>query len=282
MIKQKKKALTSKKAVSGEQREAPLGEALDFATSEAYNMLRTNLSFAFPGKTDGRVVGITSAAPQAGKSYTAINLCYALAKDGHRTVLVSADMRKPTIERKLGLTLSPGLSEILAGNLPAEREHPLIRPCLHENLSVITAGELPPNPSELIGSAQMVSLVEALKKKFEYVVLDLPPVTSVIDPVAVSPCIDGMIVVVRHGLSRKALVTSTMNQLRYANVRVIGFVYNGIRAGGLRGSFQKYKKYYHNSYETTPSPASETGKPVTQTGSPSSPAVSGSPAVDSK
>ena len=88
--------------------------------------------------------------------------------------------------RDLAMEFFDGQKE--AGNLPAEREHPLIRPCLHENLSVITAGELPPNPSELIGSAQMVSLVEALKKKFEYVVLDLPPVTSVIDPVAVSPC----------------------------------------------------------------------------------------------
>lgn len=223
----------------------PIADKLDFATSEAYNVLRTNLSFSFPGKRMGKVFGVTSASPQDGKSYTSVNLCYALAKDGHKTILISSDLRRPTVEKFISLPVGLGLSNILGEGLEINGDV-LHKSILHDNLSVITAGSVPPNPSELLGSEQMGELIESLKDSYEYIVLDLPPVTSVIDPIAVSKFIDGIVFVVRHGYSKKKNIISAMNQLRYSGVRVLGFVYNCYKSKS--GFFRSYYRYYKGNY----------------------------------
>lgn len=226
----------------------PIADQLDFATSEAYNVLRTNLSFTIPGKRMGKVVGVTSASPHDGKSYTCVNLCYALAKDGHKTLLISSDLRRPTVEKIMSMSVGVGLSNILAEGLEVNQE--VLHTCvLHDNLSVITSGSIPPNPSELLGSEQMGELIDSLKDSYEYIVLDLPPVTSVIDPIAVSKYLDGMVFVVRHGFSKKKNIVSAMNQLKYSGVRVLGFVYNCYKTKS--GYFKSYNKYYKNNYYTS-------------------------------
>lgn len=229
----------------------PVADKLNFACREAYNVLRTNLTFSVPGKKLGKVIGITSPAPSEGKSTTSINMSYALAKDGHKTLIVSADMRRPGVEEYLEISETKGLSNILAGNIPEgfELKDAIFKNVFHPNLSVMVAGSIPPNPSELLGSEEMKKLLDTLSKTYEYILLDLPPVTSVIDAIAVSKYLDGMVVVVRHGYSKKQSIHAAMSQLQYANVRILGFVYNDTFQGSKyyrRSRYSRYSRYYRN------------------------------------
>ena len=227
------------------------GDQLDFAAAEAYNLLRTNISFALPGKTGGKIIGITSPCPQEGKSYTSINLSHALAKNGSKVLLIDADMRRPSISKSLGVKQTPGLSNILTHQSDIMAYTDL----LHENVSVIMSGDIPPNPSELLGSDAMKQLLDRMQEKYDYIIVDLPPVISVSDALIVSKLIDGIIVVLRHGHTRRKNVQDTVRQLRFAEARILGFVYNGYRHGG--GYYKKgYKnyRYYKNYYKSSDTP----------------------------
>ncbi len=134
----------ARKAVG--ERRSPFASGMDFETSEAYNVLRTNIILSLPHKRRGNIVGTTSSAPHEGKSYTSVNLSYALAKNGSRTLLVSADMRKPTVEGYYEVPLSPGLSNLLVGSVPQDSLMEVIRPLpeYSENLFLLPAGDIPP------------------------------------------------------------------------------------------------------------------------------------------
>ena len=221
--------------------EAKLGAELDFAVTEAYNLLRTNLDFAIPakeGQKRAKIIGSTSACPQEGKSYTSANLAYAFAKNGEKVLLVDADMRRPTLALKLGLPIAPGLSNLLAGHT-GDVIHAGV---LHENLSVLTAGNTPPNPSELLGSSRMQHLLDTLAADYDVIIIDLPPVNSVPDPIVVSRYTDGIILVVKHGTSRRKEVLAAVRALRFAKAHVLGTVYNGYTNGGYH--------YYHHYYSS--------------------------------
>ena len=214
------------------------GDQLNFAAAEAYNLLRTNVSFALPGKEGGKIIGVTSPCPQEGKSYTSINLCYALAKNGSKVLLIDADMRRPSIAKSLGVKPAPGLSNILS----RQADIMAYTDILHENVSVIVSGDIPPNPSELLGSEAMKQLLEKMSQQYDYIIIDLPPVVSVSDALIISKFIDGIMVVLRHGHTRRKNVQETVRQLRFVEARILGFVYNGYRRGG--GYYKKARKYY--------------------------------------
>lgn len=219
---------------------SPIASELDFVVTEAYNLMRTNLMLSFPDTVGGKAIGITSPLPQDGKSYTSINLSYALAKDGHKTLLVSTDMRKPSIETIVGQNADIGLSDILAGN--ASVADCITVSQLHNSLYILSAGSIPPTPSELLGSKNMLDLLTLLKSKFDYIIFDLPPVLSVADPIILGSRIDGMIVVVRHMKSKKQNIAKVVSQLKYAGIRIVGLVYNAYRSGG--NGYYKNKNYY--------------------------------------
>ena len=224
---------------------AKMGSELDFASSEAYNRLRMNLSFAIPDKPTGKIVGITSSVPSEGKSYTAINLAYSLAKNGLRVLIIDGDMRRPTISNKLGLPSKPGLSNMLIRQV----ENAVVASPLHGNMNVLVSGTTPPNPSELIGIPEMQRLLEMFSHQYDYVILDLPPVNSVSDPVVVSRFIDGMIIVTRHAHAQKRDIIDTVHQLEFCNVKILGFVYNGYSTKTSyyrHGKYGSYGKYYNN------------------------------------
>ena len=223
---------------SRQRRPHKLGAELDFASAEAYKLLRTNLSFSFVNKTKGRVIGMTSPRPQDGKSFSAINLAYSLAEAGNQVILVDADMRRSSIASTLDRSLSPGLSNYLVG----DAKDVIHKNVLHENLSAIMGGDPPPNPAELIGSKRMGLVLEALSQRYDYVIVDLPPVNVVSDPLIVSKYLDGIVLVLRHRVSRKKDVAEAVRQLKFVNAHIVGFVYNGYSKGGA---------YRHNSYYGT-------------------------------
>ncbi len=222
------------------------GSDLDFASAEAYNLLRTCITFSFPedeGEKKGKVIATTSASPSEGKSYTSVNLACSLAESGKKVALIDCDMRRPSLASKLDLPLSPGLSNILvnsSGN-PGDKIH---RKAIHELADVVTAGDIPPNPSELLGSARMQRLVAAFTQRYDYVILDLPPVLSVSDPLIVTKIVDGYIVVLKHGSTSKGELQEAIRQMKMMEAHILGFVYNGYRKEG--GS---YRKYYKNKYK---------------------------------
>lgn len=234
----------NRKKVDATERKRKFGKDLDFASVEAYNLLRTNLYFSLAGVTGGKVVGVTSPCPQEGKSTTSLNLAYALASAGHKVVLIDSDMRRPSLAGVLEMPLAPGLSNILVDE-SVDAIHPSV---VHENLSVLLSGDIPPNPSELVVSDKMKALIEKLRGLYDYVVVDLPPVNLVSDPIMMSRHLDGMIVIVRHGYTRRRDVNDAVRSLKLVNAKILGFVYNGAKTAKKR-----YRKsnYYHYSYYTS-------------------------------
>lgn len=234
----------NRKKVETKEKNRKFGKNLDFASIEAYNLLRTNLYFSLADVVGGKVVGVTSPCPQEGKSTTSLNLAYALATAGHKVVLIDADMRRPSIASVLEMPLSPGLSNLLVDeNTDAIRSE-----VVHENLSVLLSGDIPPNPSELVVSDKMKALIEKLRGAYDYVIVDLPPVNLVSDPIMMSRHLDGMIVIVRHGHTRRRDVNDAVRSLKLVNAKILGFVYNGAKTAKKR-----YRKssYYRYSYYTS-------------------------------
>lgn len=225
------------------------GPNLNFAATEAYKLLRTNIVFSFSDEGAGRAIGVTSSVQSEGKSSTACNTAYALSEAGHRVLLLEADLRRPSIGSKLGLARTPGLTNLLIsrGDYKEALQHSELAP----KLDVITSGDIPPNPSELLASNRMARLVTQLKEDYDYIVVDLPPVTAVSDALAVSKNLDGVVMVVRAGVSDQHMLAETLRQLDMVNVPVLGFVYRETDASGKKYSSRYSKKYYryYNAYE---------------------------------
>lgn len=224
-----------------------IGPNISFSASEAYKLLRAKLQFSFADAEEGgRVIGISSAVAGEGKSLTAVNLAYALSELGKKVLLIDCDMRLPTLALKLDLHGQNGLSGYLAGQCKLEE---LIQYCGlkdHEkDFHVITAGQIPPNPVELLSSRRMVCALDALRKFYDYVILDCPPVGEVSDAVTVSRETDGMLLVVHQNHCDRMALTDAVSQLEFVGAKILGVIYNG--AAELVGHYGK--KYLHSQYE---------------------------------
>ena len=229
--------------VSDSEYGAMLGSQLSFAASEAYKLLRTNLMYSLTGeeKDECRVVGVTSSVRGEGKSTTTLNLAYSIAEAGKYVLVLECDMRLPTLAKRLGIDGGKGVSNLLAGLCNGSEV--IKRTELHQNLYVLPAGEIPPNPSELLGSKRMKVTLDVLRKDFDYILLDLPPVNAVSDPLIASKLIDGMVLVVRQNYSSKRSLGEAVRQLRFVDAKILGFVMTSSDSGG-KGYKKYYKKYY--------------------------------------
>ena len=223
-----------------------IGPNRSFAVEEAHKRLRTNVMFSFAGENKSRVVGITSTVAHEGKSTTSINLAYDIMKAGKKVLLIDADMRLSRVARTLSLRFSPGLSNILVGDNNGEGL--VQRASVLENLSVISCGDIPPNPTELLSSQRLNVLLETLRKSYDYIIVDLPPVSAVSDALIFSKLTDGMIMVVRQGYAEKRLLNDTVRQLKYNGAHIIGFVMNGTRETGKYYNKDARKKYAYGAY----------------------------------
>lgn len=255
----KKKDNSPASDLSVEQK-SMIGPHLNFAASEAYKLLRTNLLFSFPAEEKCHVIGITSSFQGEGKSMTAINLSYTLAEANNRVLLIEGDMRIPNFSNRLNLKKTPGLSNLLAGldSISDAIQRIAFRRSSNPEpvkFDVITAGNIPPNPSELMQSQRMQQLIDTLKEFYDIIILDLPPINVVTDALVASNYVSGVAVVVRSEHASKRGLSNTMRQLRLVNAKVIGFIYTNADSqkkkyykGYGKGYSKYYSKYYRKEY----------------------------------
>lgn len=255
----KKKDNSPASDLSVEQK-SMIGPHLNFAASEAYKLLRTNLLFSFPAEEKCHVIGITSSFQGEGKSMTAINLSYTLAEANNRVLLIEGDMRIPNFSNRLNLKKTPGLSNLLAGldSISDAIQRIAFRRSSNPEpvkFDVITAGNIPPNPSELMQSQRMQQLIDTLKEFYDIIIIDLPPINVVTDALVASNYVSGVAVVVRSEHTSKRGLSNTMRQLRLVNAKVIGFIYTNADSqkkkyykGYGKGYSKYYSKYYRKEY----------------------------------
>ena len=234
---------------AGDKRNQPLvGKNIGFAAQESYKLLRTKLQFSFADDNACHVIGISSALPGEGKSVTAINLAYSLSELGKRVILLDADMRRPTLAEKLNINKKPGLSSYLTGQSDLNE---LVQNCNisgdEQAFHVIAAGQNPPNPVELLSSNRMDMAIESLRKQYDYVIFDLPPIVEVSDTLAIAQKVDGVLVVVRQNHCNRLALNMTLRQLAFVDAKVLGVVFNAVADEG-RPYGRKYYRYYKNRY----------------------------------
>jgi capsular exopolysaccharide synthesis family protein len=215
-----------------------LGDKTPFATTEEYKMLRTSVSFAAAVELGGcKLVGVTSPLPSDGKSITCMNLAIAFAMTHLRVLLLDCDLRRPVVARTLGLLPSPGISNVLAGITPVGEA----RQCAESggaSFDVIPSGDIPPNPSELLGSSRARSLFETLAESYDYIFVDLPPLTLVSDAAALSKTLSGLVMVVRAGQTKRDDIRRSVELLKLAGANLFGFVLNGATPAGSSGYYR--------------------------------------------
>ena len=187
-----------------------MSEKTPFAMTEAFKELRTNVMFSLPG-TGCKCVGVTSPTPGDGKSTTAANLAISLAQIGKRVILIDCDMRLPTVSDTFRIQAVPGLSDFLVGMARIEET---VRQVETYNLMVLPAGNIPPDPTGLLEDKQMERLFTAFRNIYDYVIVDLPPVTAVPDASILSKYIDGFLLVVRNRQTRHRYVNEMLKQLK--------------------------------------------------------------------
>jgi len=223
-----------------------IGRGISFAASEAYKLLRTKLQFSFTDdESNCRVIGLSSALSGEGKSLTAVNLAYTLSQLDKRVILIDCDMRRPTLAEKLNIRKQPGLSSFLTGQSTFEG---LIQPCGIKNeegaFHVIAAGQNPPNPIELLSSARMDKALMSLRRVYDYIILDLPPVGEVSDAMAVANKTDGMLLVVRQDYCDRQVLSDTAQQFKFIEAKILGVVFNCTAEGSGKYGKGYYRKYY--------------------------------------
>ena len=218
-----------------------LHKNLEFTATEQYKLMRTNLSFTLPADTKCAIIGVTSSMRGEGKSTTAINLSYVLAENKKRVLLIDGDLRLPSVAKKMELKNQRGLTDLLMDIDVQELAE--FRSELLDNWYIVPAGNLPPNPSELLGSRRMEAMLETLSELFDYIIVDLPPVNIVSDALAISKLITGMIVVIREDYTEKKELENCFRLLNLSDVKILGCVINETKNGSGKYKYKKYRYY---------------------------------------
>ena len=233
-------------ALLADERRHILSPDSNFFIREAYKTLRTNTMFALAGQEGCKTVVVTSSLQSEGKSITALNLAISFAEAENRVLLIDCDLRRPKLARLLRKSSRAGLSNLLLD--PSLLVEAILSSGI-ERLDVILSGDIPPNPSELLGSARMSALLAQLREKYDYILLDTPPVNMVTDAVVLAPKSDGVLFVVRAGRSERGPIAHAVEQLGYAQAKILGFVLDDVTASSGSYGYGKYKRYgYGRSY----------------------------------
>ncbi|SNT30515.1 polysaccharide biosynthesis tyrosine autokinase [Rhodococcoides kyotonense] len=238
------------------------------SSAEAFRELRTNLQF-LEVDNPPRVIVVTSAVPSEGKTTVAINLSLALAEAGHHVALVEGDLRRPRVSKYLGLIGSVGLSTVLAGQAGLDD---VLQPSKFVGLEVLASGPLPPNPSELLGSEASRRVIDDLRGRFDYVIVDGAPLLPVTDSALLTTHSDGALVIARHGHTAEAELERATGNLTTIGAHILGAVFTMTPGSGRRGG-DSYA-YYYETDKSVPKQVLSPAQPAT----PSAPTYDGGPA----
>ncbi len=211
-----------------------------FDVVEAYKAARTNLMFMLGNSKKCKTVAFTSSFMSEGKSTTTINLAITFAQTGSKVLIIDADMRKPKVNRAFNVNNAPGLSDKLSG---------FADECIYEiskdNLYLLTAGTIPPNPAELLSSEAMSKLLEELEEKFDYIFIDTPPVGLVTDAVIIANKVIGTIIISRQNVTTKDYLSATVETLERTGAKILGVILNDVN---FESNSYKYSHKYSYGY----------------------------------
>ncbi|MDP3791004.1 MAG: CpsD/CapB family tyrosine-protein kinase [Candidatus Omnitrophota bacterium] len=193
---------------------------------EQYKIIRSNIQ-SLRAKGDYKTFVITSSVNGEGKTVTSINLAMTMAHDlnDKSVLLIDADMRKGKVAKYMGLNSSPGLAEILRGEI--DPNETFVSPNI-KNLTIIPQGKVPKNPAELISSKKMTSLLASLKARFDYIFIDSPPVMPLADPCLLGSVADGTILVIKAGKTQREMIKTVEHRLAQARVKLLGYIMTSV------------------------------------------------------
>ena len=245
----KLKALANQK--NAERMEYLLTDDISFEVTEAFRNLKASLTVSIPKKKEGEgtVIVMTSSCPEDGKTTISVNLALMFALSDAKVILVDADVRKGRVARFFRKKSSPGLADYLSGH--ANKDELIRKASQNENLSYIACGTHSPKPYELLESEEMKKLIDELKKEYDYVIIDTPPLLLVSDALALAPKVDGVVVVCRHEVSYLHDISKILGKLHLAKANVLGAVINDYSLREKLSSRVDRYKYYSYFYDST-------------------------------
>lgn len=221
-------------------------QKLDYRASEAYKSLRTNLQFC---GEDKKIIALTSCTPNEGKSSVTLNLAISLAEAGKKVILIDADMRKSVLIGKTKVKKSvKGLAHYLSKQAAITD---VVCSTNIENLHIVYAGPVPPNPAELLGGKRFREMIQALGSIYDYVLIDTPPLGSVIDSAIIARICDGCILVIEAGIVNYRFAQEVKSQLEKSNCPILGVVLNKVDMQHQSYYGKYYGKYYGNKKSET-------------------------------
>jgi capsular exopolysaccharide synthesis family protein len=210
--------------------------------TEAYRTLRTNIQFSsFDNKI--QTIVVTSSGPGEGKTTTVSNFAVTLAQSGYKTILIDCDQRKPKVHKMFNISNQTGISNILIGETSMEEA---IQKTEIENLSILPSGTRPPNPAELLASTKMQKFINLLKEKYDYIILDAPPIIMVTDAQILSRYADGCLLVVASGEADRHMAAKAKELLQKVDAKILGVVLNKLDTSN-KGYYGYYYHYYYGN-----------------------------------
>jgi capsular exopolysaccharide synthesis family protein len=221
-----------------------INEDVKTPIGEAYRTIRTNIQFSMP-KGQLRTMLITSSTPEEGKSTTTSNLAITMAESGNRVLLIDADLRKSVIHKMFELPNLKGLTNVLAEDLDYRE---ILRSTKVKGLDILTGGPKPPNPSELLGSEKMRTFLESLKKDYDIIILDTPPVLPVTDAAILASLVDGVVLVSSYGQTTFEGLARAKVQLENVDAKILGVILNKVPTSKRSGHYYYY--YYYDGYSS--------------------------------
>ncbi len=218
---------------------------IPFSIVESYKLIRTNITFAL-STFEKKILAISSANPNEGKSTAAANIAIAAAQSGNSVLLIDADMRKPVQHKIFKLKNKKGLSSAIS---KIDSVDSCIQKSVMENLDVMTAGTIPPNPSELLSSASAAEMFDMLSKRYSLIIIDLPPVCVVSDALTLSGNVAGMVMIAKYGETTFDSLEEAKRRIEQANMNLLGFILGQIETKHHNAKYYSYKnKYGYGSY----------------------------------
>ncbi|MGL4656714.1 MAG: CpsD/CapB family tyrosine-protein kinase [Sarcina sp.] len=203
--------------------------------AEAYRVLRTNIEYSSYAESL-KVIGITSATEEEGKSTTSGNIALSFCQSEKKVLIIDLDLRRPSIHKKFGISNQHGFTEVILGKYDFEE---CIQHCKN-NLDILTSGKIPPNPAEMLSSKNTKEFLESVREKYDYIIVDLPPLLAVTDAQIIATKVDGMIFVVRQGKAKKEEIIEANKLLTKVRANVIGSVLTRVKKEGSNNNYYYY------------------------------------------